>query len=126
MEWSPVPHQFPVASPIGLSVLLVERNTSITTSQKSSASIPSMRNPASKGMISDSVELWDTDVCFLFIQLMGTNVRLPKIRKNPSEIDFESSKSSAKSEFCNKIQSTMLSHVIHITVLMVVNPARNV
>ena len=31
-----------------------------------------MRNPASNEMISDSVELWDTDVCFLHIQLMVT------------------------------------------------------
>ena len=30
-----------------------------------------MRNPASKEMISDSVGLLDTDVCFLPIQLMG-------------------------------------------------------
>ena len=32
-------------------------------------------------MISDSVELWDTHVCFLHIQLIRTNVRLPKIHK---------------------------------------------
>ena len=34
----------------------------------------SILNPASKEMISDSVELQDTDVCFLHIQLIGTNV----------------------------------------------------
>ena len=32
-------------------------------------------------MISDSVELWDTDICFSHIQQIGTNVRLPKIHK---------------------------------------------
>ena len=31
-------------------------------------------NPASKEMISDSVELCETEVCFLYIQLIGTNV----------------------------------------------------
>ena len=31
-------------------------------------------NPASKEMISDSVELCETEVCFLHIQLIGTNV----------------------------------------------------
>ena len=81
---------FPVASLIGLLVLFVERNTSITASQISRASSPSIRSPASNEMISDSVELWDTDVCFLHIQLMGTNVRVPKIHKTPPEVDIES------------------------------------
>ena len=53
-------------------------------------------------MISDSVELWDTAVCFLHIQLMGTNVRLPKIHKTSPEVDVESSRSPAKSESWNK------------------------
>ena len=76
--------QFPAAS---LNPLLIpeaswvddflwfdECNTSITTSHKSRARIPSISKPASKEMISDYVELWDTDVCFLHIQIMGTNV----------------------------------------------------
>ena len=57
-----------------------------------------MRNPASREMISDSVELCETEVCFLHIQLTGTNVLLPKIYKTPPEVDFESSRSPAKSE----------------------------
>ena len=57
-----------------------------------------MRKPASKEMVSDSEELWDTDVCFLHIQLMGTSVRLPKIHKIHPEVDFQSSRSPAKSE----------------------------
>ena len=73
------PAQFPVASLIGLLVLFVECNTSITTSQRSRANSTSIRSPASNEMISDSVELWATDVCFLHIQQMGTSVRLPKI-----------------------------------------------
>ena len=36
--------------------------------------IPPNLNPASKEMISDSVELCETAVCFLHIQLIGTNV----------------------------------------------------
>ena len=51
-----------------------EWNTSITKSQRSSAWIPSMRKPASREMISSSVELCETEVCFLHIQLTGTNV----------------------------------------------------
>ena len=35
---------------------------------------PSNLNPASKEIISDSVELCETDVCFMHIQLIGTNV----------------------------------------------------
>ena len=52
-------------------------------SHKSSAGIPSILKPASKDMISDSVELCETEVCFLHIQLIGTNVWLPKIHNLP-------------------------------------------
>ena len=57
-----------------------------------------MRNPASREIISASVELCETEVCFLHIQLVGTNVRLPKMHRIPPDVDFESSRSSAKSE----------------------------
>ena len=79
-------------------VLFDERNTSITTSQRSTVHTLStiQRND------SDSVELCETEVCFLHIQLTGTKVRLPKIRKTPPEVDFESSRSPAKSESWNK------------------------
>ena len=56
-----------------------ECNTSTTTSQRSRARIPSMRKPASKERTSDSVQLRETEVCFLHIQILGTNVRLPNI-----------------------------------------------
>ena len=59
-------------------VLLVwfaeEGSTSITKSQRSRAEIPSMRKPASREIISASVELCETEVRFLHIQLIGTNV----------------------------------------------------
>ena len=79
-----------------------ERNTSITKYQRSRGRIPSTWRPASKEITSDSVELWDTDVCFLHIQLMVTNVRLPKIHQIHPEVDLESSRSPAKSESWNK------------------------
>ena len=69
-EQSLVPHVFPDAGFVGILVLFVERNTSITTSHKQRADHPSIRSPASNELMSDSVELWDTDVCFLRIQLM--------------------------------------------------------
>ena len=79
--------QFPAAGLVfGDLVLFDERNPSFTTSHLSKASSPSIPNPASNEIISDSVELWDTDVCFLHIQ---------------PEVDFESSKSPAKSESWN-------------------------
>ena len=81
-----------------IAVSFVERNTSITTSKRSRAGSPSVRSPASNEIISDSAGLWDTVVCALHIQLMGTNVRLPKIHKTLPEVDFESSRSPAKSE----------------------------
>ena len=79
---------------VGFGILWVVPSTSMTKYQKSSASKPSIRKPASNDMISDSVELWDTDVCFLHIQLFGANVRLPKMHKTPPD----ASRSPAKSE----------------------------
>ena len=93
--------QFPAAGLVGVLVLFDDGNTSITTSQKSRTRNPSFRNPASNEIIADSVELWDTGVCFLHIQLMGTSVRLPKMHKIPPEVDCESSKSPAKSKSWN-------------------------
>ena len=73
-------------------------NTSITESQRPRAGIPSMRKPASREITSAFVELCETEVCFLHIQLVGTNVRLPKIHRILPDVDFESSRSPAKSE----------------------------
>ena len=75
-----------------------ECNTSKTKSQRSSAGNPSMRGPASREITSTSVELCETDVCFLHIQLVGTNVRLPEMHRISRDVDFESSRSPAKSE----------------------------
>ena len=60
----------------GATFGLVE-STSITISQNDNAGIPSKRNPASRAMISDSVDECATAVCFLQNQLIGTNVRGP-------------------------------------------------
>ena len=93
---------FPSGSLLGPSVLFgSEWNTSITKSQRSRAGIPSMRKPASRKITSASVELCETEVCFLHIQLLGKNVWLPKMHRVPPDVDFESSGSPAKSESWN-------------------------
>ena len=68
----------------GLTVL----DYSTIRSHKSRAGIPSNLNPASKETIYDSVELCETEVCFLHIQLIGTNVRLPKNAKCSTRSGF--------------------------------------
>ena len=78
-----------------------EWNTSITKSQRVRAGIPSMRKPASRDMISAPVELCETEACFLHIQLLGTNVWLPRMRRIPPDVDLESFRSPAKSESWN-------------------------
>ena len=78
-----------------------EWNTSRTKSQRSRAGIPPMRKPASREIISDSVEQCETDVCFLHIQLTDTNVWLPNMHNISLEVDFESSRSPPKSESWN-------------------------
>ena len=119
LEWSLAPvSRMPLW--LGWTVsLVVERWTSITMSQRSKASNPSIRSSSSKELMSDSVELWETDVCFLPIQLHGKYVPLPQIHKTLPEVDFESSRSPAKSESWNKASSTKLCRVSHITVLPV-------
>ena len=75
--------------------------TETIRSHSSRAGKPSNLSPVSKEMGSDSVELCETAVCFLHIQLLGTNVWLPKMHNVPPEVDFESSRSPAKSESWN-------------------------
>ena len=57
--------------------------------------------PAYREIISDSVELCDTHVCFLHIQLIRTNVWIPNMHHVPPEAEFESSRSPEKSESWN-------------------------
>ena len=82
-------------------VSVVFPETETITSHKSRSRCPSNLYPASKEMISNSVELWETRVCFLHIQLVGTNVWLPNMHNVLPEVDFESSRSPAKSESRN-------------------------
>ena len=63
---------------LGWTLLLFERSISITVYHRSRAGIQPILKPASSEMISDSVELSETAVCFWHIQLTATNVQLPK------------------------------------------------
>ena len=92
---------FNKGSPRSARFWAVSPKTETIRSHRSRAGIPSNLNLASKEMISDSVELCETEVCFLHIQLIVTNVRLPKIHKIHPEVDFESSRSPAKTESWN-------------------------
>ena len=47
-----------------------------------------MRKPALREIISASVELCETEVCFLHIQLIGTNAWLPKMHKSPPDMSI--------------------------------------
>ena len=82
------------AAPFGLSVwvygsfgLVVRRSMNVTllsphpTNQEQG--IPSIRKPESSEIISDSEELWDSEVCFLHIQLVGKCSTFRKYIKNP-------------------------------------------
>ena len=78
-----------------------------------------MRKAASRDISSASVELCETEVCFLHIQLIGTNDRLPKMHRIPPDFDFESSMSPAKSESCNYPESALLCCVSHTAIVSV-------
>ena len=67
-------------------MLFVDRNTSITIWNKSRANKSSNRSPAHNEFISDSVQLWDTHIYFLLIQLIETHVRLSKKNKTTRKL----------------------------------------
>ena len=67
--------------------------------RKQESRLISIQRP--KRWFSDSVELCETEVCFLHMQLIGTNVWLPKTNNVPPEVDFDCSRSPAKSESWN-------------------------
>ena len=51
--------------------------------------IPSL-HPSVPKMILDSVELCETEGCFLHIEFLGTNVRFPETHNVPPEVDINS------------------------------------
>ena len=63
------------------------------------------------------IKLWETAVRFLHIQLIGTNVWLLKMHNVPPEMDFESSKSPAKSESWNS--PSLVQQFFNMTILFV-------
>ena len=113
-------------SPFLITLIRVSVKNATIRSHKSSAGIPSNLNPASKEMISDSVELCETDLCFLHIQLIGTNVWLPKMHNVPPEVDFESPKISRKIGVLKQSQSALFCSITHIAVLFVFTCVMNV
>ena len=71
-------------------------------------------------MVSDSVELCETEVCFLHTQLVRIEVWLPKMRNVPPEVDFASSRSPAKLESWNSHSlHSLFCSITHIKVLFV-------
>ena len=72
-------------------------NTPVTLSHKLSTGIPSYLKPASNEIISASVLLCETAVCFLQVHLIGTNVLLPNMHSTLPDVDVESVRSPAKS-----------------------------
>ena len=104
LDWDGVVHVWLGSLPTDFPRLSLgpEWNTSITKSQRSRAGIPSMRKPAAmRKMIAACVELCETEVCSLHIELLGTNVWLPKMQRIPADVDFDSSWSPAQSESWN-------------------------
>ena len=84
-------------SPVDLSFAScgLDDRTSMTISQNDRAGRPSRRSPASRAMISDSVDECDTAVCFLQNQLIGTKVRGPIKTRKAALVDLLSFKSPA-------------------------------
>ena len=71
-------------------------DTSLTVSHKLNAEIPSICRPSSNEIISSSVLLCETAVCFFHDHEIGTHVWLPNMHNTPPDVDFESVRSPAK------------------------------
>ena len=93
--------------------------TETIRSQRSRAGIPFNLNPASKEMISDSVELCETEVYFLHIQLIETNVWLPKTHNGPTWCRFWVLEISRKIGVLKQSQSALFCCVTRIAILFV-------
>ena len=99
--------------------------TETIRSHNSRAGKPSNLSPVSREMISDSVELWETDVCFLHIQLIGTNVWLPKTHNVPPS-GFWVFKVSWELSVLKQCQFALFSSITHMTILSVLTCVMNV
>ena len=95
--------------------------TETIRSHNSRAGSPSNLNPVSKEMISDSVELCETAVCFLHIQLIGTNVWLPKNAQCSSRSGFRIFKISREVRVLKPSQSALFSSITHMTIIVCVH-----
>ena len=106
-----------------LSVLsrfwVVFPRTETIRSHRSRAGNPSNLSPASKEMISDSVELCETEVCFLHIQLIGTHVWLPKNPQCSIRSRFWVLKISRKIGVLKQSQPALFGSITHMTILFI-------
>ena len=98
-------------------MLSVWRNISSTMSLRLRVTSPTIRNPASREIISDSVESWESEHYFFLIQLTETNNLLLKINKISPEIDFESSSTSARSESLDESICSAVSYFPHDSIV---------
>ena len=88
-------------------------------SYNSRAAKQSNLNPVSKEKISDSVELCETAVCFLHIQLIGTNKWLPRMHNVPPEVDCWIFKISCEVRVLKQSQSALFCSITKIAILLV-------
>ena len=134
LDWDGVVHVWLWHLPTGFSVALspihqfcsVQNEILQPPNPRERAGIPSMRKPASREMISVSVELCETEVCFLHIKLVGTNVCLPKMHRILPDVDFESSRSLAKSESWNNPSLHCCAVYSHLTKMPICTCMMNV
>ena len=90
LAWRGAMQQVPVLmDPWFYWIGLVNDGTLLPNSKDPELGLPSIRRKrASREIISASVELLETEVCFLHIQLIGTNVWLPKMHKDSTRCWF--------------------------------------
>ena len=77
-----------------------------------------MCKPASREITSAAVELCETEVCFLHIQLIGSNVRLPKMHTIPLMLTWRL-QSLLQSQNLETIQICIVVLCSHTTTLPV-------
>ena len=100
--------------------------TEAIRSHNSRAGKPSSLNPVSREIISDSVELWETDVCILAHPTYWNKCMTCENAQCSSRSGFWIFKISRKVRVQKQSQSALLSSISHMTILFVFTRMMNI
>ena len=88
---------------------------------KNTAGKPSIRSPASREIISASMMLCETAVCFSQVNESGTYVSLPNLHKTPPDVDFRILQISRNRRVLEQTPLATVNLITSMTELLIVH-----